>query len=84
LLVATHIQSTGLLETCLCPVKFLWVLPKDLQKCPFGLLFSQNIHMHPPAFSHRIPQEVNQSLQAILRLTETKSLTLGEKRIDHH
>jgi hypothetical protein len=49
-----------------CNVVFYKLIPYDLEKTPYVILVSKEIHEHPPPPPEKIPQEIACKLKAII------------------
>jgi hypothetical protein len=58
-----------------CQVKFYCITPKDLEKCPYIVIISKGIHIHPPPPPVKIPINLVEDLQSIMNEEDILNLT---------
>lgn len=59
-----------------CPIKFYYILPKDLTKCPFIVIISIGVHNHPPPIPTKTPFNIIKNLRKIIEKEHDLRLTI--------
>ncbi|SRR6266849_852175 len=73
-----HISGGGTLNTRSCECEFYAITPLN-EYIPVVLLLCIGVHMHPPAYSDRTPQDLKQQLLTILQYGGRKAFSFGER-----
>ena len=60
-----------------CKVKFYWLVPTDLKRCLYAILYSKGTYLHslPPATS--IPLKYQHQIQDLIRKEDVLTMTLS-------
>ncbi|KAJ5439313.1 uncharacterized protein N7458_010311 [Penicillium daleae] len=74
----SHIQGPGQWERLGCKVRFDWLIPQDLQKCPFFVFISTGRHLHPPVPPKRSPSAIVEGLKRLITRINRPDLTTGK------
>ncbi|CAG8836293.1 16064_t:CDS:2, partial [Gigaspora margarita] len=61
-----------------CPVKFYYILPKDLTQCPFIVIISIGIHNYLSPPPTKTPHNIIENLQKIIEKEHDLSLTMQQ------
>jgi len=70
-----HIQGQGKMLRHVCDVKFVRLVPFDLQRYPYIIWVSIGEHSHPPAALNKTPPHIWEALLGLIRQINDPSLT---------
>lgn len=73
----SHPKSNTELITQYCEVKLIALTPQD-RSIPFVGLYSKGIHMHPPVWSEKVPLEIRDELDQLLKWAGSNNYTFSE------
>ncbi|KAE8376985.1 hypothetical protein BDV26DRAFT_222318 [Aspergillus bertholletiae] len=73
-----HTQGVGRLTVTKCSVKYHWMIPVDLQTCPFYIFTSFGIHTHPPPPPSKAPVAIMEGIFKVIQEMREPSLTLSK------
>ena len=63
-----HPQGYGVLRRIdNCPVRFEYIVPEDLEACPYVLFYSKGIHNHQAPPPIKTPREILGGLLRVIR-----------------
>ena len=76
-----HFQGQGKIEKAKCGVKFVRLLPLDVQHCPYLIWVSFGEHTHPPPAINKTPKEIQDGLLDVIRRINDPGLTRSKNVI---
>jgi hypothetical protein len=70
-----HFQGQGKMEKIKCGVKFVRIIPLEIQSCPYLIWVSIGKHTHPPPAINKTPKEIRAGLLDVIRRINDPGLT---------
>jgi hypothetical protein len=64
-----------------CGVKFSKIVPRNIEQCPYIILVSKGVYIHPPPPPNRVLITIRARLEELIRQADTNTMDITPTQI---